>query len=82
MARSQLGCCCGGVGTGGAPRSTRGQQGRKLENPPVISILNGQNAWLEGARPTQQRKKEEKMDPYRESRLIVACYQRNIQVNP
>ena len=29
-------------------------------------MLNGQNAWVEGARLSQQRKREEKMGPYRE----------------
>jgi len=50
--------------------STRGQQGRKLKTPP------------EGARLTHQRKRDEKMGAYRESRLIAACFQGNIQVSP
>jgi hypothetical protein len=49
VARSRRGCLGGEVGTGGAPRSTRGQQGRKLENP-LSSILTGQNARLESVR--------------------------------
>jgi hypothetical protein len=35
--------------------------------------LNELNAWLEGARLTQQRKKEEKMGPYPKSRLKGAA---------
>lgn len=81
MARSRRGCRCGGMGTGGAPRSTRAQQGRKLENPALI-YSEWAKCRVEGARLTQQRKRQEKMGPYRESRLIVACYQRNIQVSP
>ena len=68
MAQSRRGCLCGGVGRGGAPRRTRGQQGRKRENP-LSSILNGRNAWLEGAPLTQRRKREKEMGLYRKSRF-------------
>jgi hypothetical protein len=45
VGRSWRGCLCGGVGTGGAPRSTRGQQGRKLENPHRKSRLRQRHPW-------------------------------------
>jgi hypothetical protein len=35
----------------------------------MSSILNGRNAWLEGALLTQQRKREKEMGPYWESRV-------------
>jgi hypothetical protein len=75
VARSRPGCLCGGVGTGSAPRSTRGQRGRKPENP-VSSILNGRNAWVEGA-ATQERQRQEKIGSYRESQLKALSLQPN-----
>jgi hypothetical protein len=72
LVQSRRGCLCGGVGTRGAPRSTWGQPGRKRENP-LSSMLNGRNAWLEGAPLTQQRKRKEEMGPYRKSRLRGVC---------
>jgi putative DNA methylase len=50
-----------------------GQQGRTRENP-LSSILNGRHAWLEGARLTQQSKREKKMSSYRKSRLTPVAY--------
>jgi hypothetical protein len=38
-------------------------------SPPMSSILNGRNAWLEGALLTQQRKREKEMGPYWKSRV-------------
>lgn len=43
-------------------------EGRRLENL-LSSILNGRNAWLEGAPIPQQRQREEKIGPCRKSQL-------------
>jgi hypothetical protein len=53
-----------------ASLGTRGvSKGRHPEKDPLSPIPNGQNGWLEGVRLAEQHKREEKMGPYRKSRI-------------